>query len=167
MGAYSTLQGAQVFEAVGSPMKLWCCFSGTTVSKVLISESTVTLNVSTIRPTPSAAAMAIVRAMVQIHYRDGAGALNTPAAAMVNLQVAALVRPTKNFPITRTREQKVTLRGQLKFKFDPSSAVPLDGVEPVIVNDSRREPCLGFDQSGAHENSCGCNEQHWRTLEHR
>lgn len=33
--------------------------------------------------------------------------------------------------ITNEQNMKVTLRGQLKFKFDPSRSVPLDQVEPV------------------------------------
>ena len=33
--------------------------------------------------------------------------------------------------LTNEQNMKVTLRGQLKFKFDPSRSVPLDEVEPV------------------------------------
>jgi glutamate synthase (NADPH/NADH) len=76
-----------------------------------------------------------VRSDGQFHYRDGAEAhLNTPAA-MVNLQVAARTNSREAYKEfsrhTNEQNKKVTLRGQLKFKFDPSSAVPLDEVEPV------------------------------------
>ena len=33
--------------------------------------------------------------------------------------------------LTNEQNKKVTLRGQLKFKFDPSRAVPLEEVEPA------------------------------------
>ncbi len=60
--------------------------------------------------------------------------LNTPAD-MVNLQIAARTNSRdayKEFArLTNEQNKKVTLRGQLKFKFDPSRAIPLEEVEPA------------------------------------
>jgi len=60
--------------------------------------------------------------------------LNTPQG-MVNLQVAARTNSRDAFKeftrITNEQNKKVTLRGQLKFKFNPSRAIPVEEVEPV------------------------------------
>ena len=54
---------------------------------------------------------------------------------MVNLQVAARTNSRdayKEFAkITNDQNKKVTLRGQLKFKYDPSRSISIDEVEPV------------------------------------
>ena len=71
----------------------------------------------------------------QFHYRDGKEAhMNTPEA-MVNLQIAGRTNSREAYKAfakaTNAQTQKVALRGQLKFKIDPSKKVPLDEVEPV------------------------------------
>ena len=139
----STLQsykGAQVFEAVGLADEIVDrCFTGTTTRiqgtgfealyRDLARFHESAYPDSKIDDTP------LVQSDGQLHYRDGEEAhLNTPQG-MVNLQVAARTNSRdayKEFSrITNEQNKAVTLRGQLKFKFDPSRAIPLDEVEPV------------------------------------
>jgi glutamate synthase (NADPH/NADH) len=139
----STLQsykGAQVFEAVGLADEVVDrCFSGTTTRIQGADFEALYRDLERFHDSAYPAHATdngdLVRSDGQFHYRDGAEAhLNTPAA-MVNLQVAARTNSREAYKEfsrhTNEQNKKVTLRGQLKFKFDPSSAVPLDEVEPV------------------------------------
>ena len=70
-----------------------------------------------------------------LHHRDGGEAhLNSPTG-VVNLQLAARSNSREAYKefarVTNEQNKKVTLRGQLKFKYDPKKAIPLDDVEPV------------------------------------
>uniref|UniRef100_A0A7S3Q8S9 glutamate synthase (ferredoxin) n=1 Tax=Chaetoceros debilis TaxID=122233 RepID=A0A7S3Q8S9_9STRA len=139
----STLQsykGAQVFEAIGLADEIVDrCFTGTTTRiqgtgfealyRDLMRFYKEAYPDSTKNETP------LVRNDGQIHYRTGEEAhLNTPQG-MVNLQVAARTNSRDAFKeftrITNEQNKKVTLRGQLKFKFNPSRAIPVEEVEPV------------------------------------
>merc|ERR1719253_1623857 len=71
----------------------------------------------------------------ELHYRDGGEAhLNSPTG-IVNLQLAARSNSREAYKefarVTNEQNKKVTLRGQLKFKYNPKNAIPLDQVEPV------------------------------------
>lgn len=139
----STLQGykgAQVFEAVGLADEIVDrCFTGTTTRiqgtdfEALYRD--LELFHESAYPLSGSDQADLVRSDGQFHYRDGGEAhLNTPAG-MVNLQVAARTNSREAYKefarITNEQNKKVTLRGQLKFKFDPKKAVPLEEVEPV------------------------------------
>lgn len=139
----STLQsykGAQVFEAVGLADEVVDrCFTGTTTriqgtDFEALYRDLERFHESAFPATPTDLDD-LVRSDGQFHYRDGGEShLNTPAN-MVNLQLAARTNSRdayKEFArLTNEQNKKVTLRGQLKFKFDPSKAIPLDEVEPV------------------------------------
>lgn len=146
----STLQsykGAQVFEAVGLADEIVDrCFTGTTTRiqgtgfEALYRdlERFYEAGYPDIHPTDNTTTRSIpplVQNFGEFHFRDGGEEhLNTPLG-MVNLQVAARTNSREAYrefaKDTNEQNKKVTLRGQLKFKFDPSRAVPLEEVEPV------------------------------------
>ncbi len=139
----STLQsykGAQVFEAVGLADEVVDrCFTGTTTRIQGTGFEALYRDLErlheTAYPEGTSDHPPLVRNDGQFHYRDGEEAhLNTPQG-MVNLQVAARTNSREAYKefarITNEQNKRVTLRGQLKFKFDPSRAIPLDEVEPV------------------------------------
>ena len=139
----STLQsykGAQVFEAVGLAEEVVDrCFTGTTTRIQGSDFEALYRDLERFHesayPATAADFDGLVRSDGQFHYRDGGEAhLNTPAG-MVNLQIAARTNSREAYKefarLTNEQNKKVTLRGQLKFKFDPSRSVPLDEVEPV------------------------------------
>jgi len=139
----STLQsykGAQVFEAVGLADEVVDrCFTGTTTriqgtDFEALYRDLERFHESAFPATPSDLDD-LVRSDGQFHYRDGGEAhLNTPGN-MVNLQIAARTNSREAYKefsrLTNEQNKKVTLRGQLKFKFDPSKSIPLEEVEPV------------------------------------
>ncbi len=100
----------------------------------------------------------MVRNDGQFHYRDGGEAhLNTPIG-MVNLQIAARTNSREAYKefarATNKQNKKVTLRGQLKFKFDPSKAIPLEEVEPaqnIVKRFATGAMSLGSISQEAHE----------------
>ena len=139
----STLQsykGAQVFEAVGLADEVVDrCFTGTTTRIQGTDFEAIYRDLERFHedayPLHDPEDALLVRSDGQFHYRDGGEAhLNTPAG-MVNLQMAARTNSRdayKEFArVTNESNKAVTLRGQLKFKFDPSKAIPIDEVEPV------------------------------------
>jgi len=139
----STLQsykGAQVFEAVGLADEVVDrCFTGTTTPIQGTDFEAIYRDLERFHddayPINDNVNSVMVRSDGQFHYRHGGEAhLNTPGA-MVNLQIAGRTGSREAYKefsrITNEQNQKVTLRGQLKFKFDPSKAIPLDEVEPV------------------------------------
>lgn len=139
----STLQsykGAQIFEAVGLADEVVDrCFTGTTTRIQGTDFEAIYRDLEKFHedafPAHETEEHMLVRSDGQYHYRDGGEAhLNTPAG-MVNLQIAARTNSRESYKefsrITNEQNKKVTLRGQLKFKFDPSRAIPLDEVEPV------------------------------------
>eukprot|EP00529_Nitzschia_sp_RCC80_P006936 CAMPEP_0113489594 /NCGR_PEP_ID=MMETSP0014_2-20120614/26609_1 /TAXON_ID=2857 /ORGANISM="Nitzschia sp." /LENGTH=1622 /DNA_ID=CAMNT_0000383335 /DNA_START=70 /DNA_END=4934 /DNA_ORIENTATION=- /assembly_acc=CAM_ASM_000159 len=139
----STLQsykGAQVFEAVGLADEVVDkCFSGTTTRIQGTDFEAIYKDLERFHedafPAHTTEESILVRSDGQFHYRDGGEAhLNTPSA-MVNLQIAGRTNSREAYKefarITNEQNKKVTLRGQLKFKFDPSKAIPLEEVEPV------------------------------------
>lgn len=139
----STLQsykGAQVFEAVGLAEEVVDrCFTGTTTRIQGTDFEALYRDLERFHedafPRHETSDNILVRSDGQFHWRDGGEAhLNTPGG-MVNLQVAARTNSRdayKEFSrITNEQNAKVTLRGQLKFKFDPAKAIPLEEVEPV------------------------------------
>ncbi len=139
----STLQsykGAQVFEAVGLADEIVDrCFTGTTTRIQGSDFEALYRDLERFHeaayPVQTSAITPLVRSDGQLHYRDGGEAhLNTPSG-MVNLQIAARTNSREAYKefarLTNEQNKKVTLRGQLKFKFDPSGAVPLEEVEPV------------------------------------
>jgi glutamate synthase (NADH) len=139
----STLQsykGAQVFEAVGLADEIVDrCFTGTTTRIQGTGFEALYRDLERYHeeayPSVLTDLSGLVRSDGQLHYRDGGEAhLNTPAG-MVNLQVAARTNSREAFKefsrLTNEQNKKVTLRGQLKFKFDPAKSVPLEEVEPV------------------------------------
>jgi glutamate synthase (NADH) len=141
----STLQSykaAQIFEAVGLADEVVDrCFTGTTTRIQGTDFEAIYRDLERFHeaayPPHDGEGQLLVRSDGQFHYRDGGEAhLNTPAG-MVNLQIAARTNSKDAFKeftrITNEQNKKVTLRGQLKFKFDPSKAVPLDEVEPASV----------------------------------
>ncbi|KAL7521141.1 hypothetical protein ACHAWX_005844 [Stephanocyclus meneghinianus] len=101
---------------------------------------------------------AVAKGLLKLHYRDGGEAhLNTPAG-MANLQVAARTNSREAYKefarLTNEQNMKVTLRGQLKFKFDPSRSVPLDEVEPakeIVKRFATGAMSLGSISREAHE----------------
>ena len=139
----STLQsykGAQVFEAVGLAEEVvGKCFTGTTTRIQGTDFEGLYRDLERFHdsafPSSSFEFEDLVRSDGQLHYRDGGEAhLNTPSN-MVNLQIAARTNSREAYKefsrITNEQNKKVTLRGQLKFKFDPAKSIPLDEVEPV------------------------------------
>jgi glutamate synthase (NADH) len=139
----STLQsykGAQVFEAVGLADEIVDrCFTGTTTRIQGTDFEALYRDLERFHesafPEHPTDLDDLVCSDGQFHYRDGGEAhLNTPAG-MVNLQIAARTNSREAYKefsrLTNQQNKKVTLRGQLKFKFDPSRAIPIEEVEPV------------------------------------
>jgi glutamate synthase domain-containing protein 2/glutamate synthase domain-containing protein 3 len=139
----STLQsykGAQVFEAVGLADEVVDrCFTGTTTRIQGTDFEALYRDLERFHesgyPNTASDLDDLVRSDGQFHYRDGGEAhLNTPAN-MVNLQIAARTNSREAYKefsrLTNEQNKKVTLRGQLKFKFDPSKSIPLEDVESV------------------------------------
>ena len=100
----------------------------------------------------------LVQSDGQFHYRDGGEAhLNTPAG-MVNLQIAGRTNSREAYKefarLTNEQNKKVTLRGQLKFKLDPTRSVPLEEVEPasaIVKRFASGAMSLGSISREAHE----------------
>lgn len=139
----STLQsykGAQVFEAVGLADEVVDkCFTGTTTRIQGSGFEAIYRDLKRFHesayPAKSGDSVPLLNNDGQLHYRTGEEAhLNTPQG-MVNLQIAARTNSREAFKeftrLTNEQNKKVTLRGQLKFKFDPSRAIHIDEVEPV------------------------------------
>ena len=139
----STLQsykGAQVFEAVGLADEIVDrCFTGTTTRIQGTGFEALYRDLARFHesafPDSTSDESPLVQNDGQLHYRDGEEAhLNTPQG-MVNLQVAARTNSREAYKefarITNEQNKAVTLRGQLKFKFDSTRAIPLDEVEAV------------------------------------
>jgi len=140
----STLQSykaAQVFEAVGLADEVVDrCFTGTTTRIQGTDFEALYRDMEKFHEAAypiheSFDTHMLVQSDGQFHFRDGGEAhLNTPGT-MVNLQIAARTNSRDSFKefsrLTNEQNKKVTLRGQLKFKYDPSRAIPLDEVEPV------------------------------------
>ena len=139
----STLQsykGAQVFEAVGLADEVVDrCFTGTTTRIQGADFEAIYRDLERFHadafPEHATEDHILVRSDGQFHYRDGGEAhLNTPDG-MANLQIAARTNSREAYKefsrLTNEQNKAVTLRGQLKFKFDPSKAIPLEEVEPV------------------------------------
>jgi glutamate synthase (NADPH/NADH) len=162
----STLQsykGAQVFEAVGLADEVVDrCFTGTTTriqgtDFEAIYRDLERYHESAFPATPSDLDD-LVRSDGQFHYRDGGEAhLNTPGG-MVNLQIAARTNSREAYKefarLTNDQNKKVTLRGQLKFKFDPARSIPLDEVEPaseIVKRFATGAMSLGSISQEAHE----------------
>jgi glutamate synthase domain-containing protein 2 len=162
----STLQsykGAQIFEAVGLADEVVDrCFTGTTTRIQGTDFEAIYRDLEKFHeaafPAHESEEHMLVQSDGQFHYRDGGEAhLNTPAG-MVNLQIAARTNSRdayKEFSrITNEQNKKVTLRGQLKFKFDPSRAIPLDEVEPaseIVKRFATGAMSLGSISQEAHE----------------
>lgn len=162
----STLQsykGAQVFEAVGLADEVVDrCFSGTTTriqgtDFEALYRDLERFHESAYPPIPSDLDD-LVRSDGQFHYRDGGEAhLNTPAG-MVNLQIAGRTNSREAYKefarLTNEQNKKVTLRGQLKFKFDPTKAIPIEEVEPtseIVKRFASGAMSLGSISREAHE----------------
>lgn len=139
----STLQsykGAQVFEAVGLADEIVDrCFTGTTTRiqgtdfEALFRD--IERNHQAGYPNTTSDTTPLVQNHGELHYRDGGEAhLNSPTG-IVNLQLAARSNSREAYKefarVTNEQNKKVTLRGQLKFKYNPKNAIPLDQVEPV------------------------------------
>jgi hypothetical protein len=139
----STLQsykGAQVFEAVGLADEIVDrCFTGTTTRIQGTGFEALYRDLKRFHeaafPDTTNDTSPLVQNDGQLNYRTGEEAhLNTPQG-MVNLQLAARTNSREAYKefarITNEQNKKVTLRGQLKFKFDPSRSISIDEVEPV------------------------------------
>ena len=162
----STLQsykGAQVFEAVGLADEVVDrCFTGTTTRIQGTDFEAIYRDLERFHedafPLQTSETSVLVRSDGQFHYRDGGEAhLNTPGA-MVNLQIAGRTNSREAYKefsrITNEQNKKVTLRGQLKFKFDPSKAISLDDVEPraeIVKRFATGAMSLGSISQEAHE----------------
>lgn len=162
----STLQsykGAQVFEAVGLADEVVDrCFTGTTTRIQGTDFEGIYRDLERFHedafPKHSQEDHIMVRSDGQFHYRDGGEAhLNTPAN-MAALQIAARTNSREAYKefsrITNEQNKKVTLRGQLKFKFDPSKAIPLEEVEPaseIVKRFATGAMSLGSISREAHE----------------
>lgn len=157
----STLQsykGAQVFEAVGLADEIVDrCFTGTTTRIQGTGFEALYRDMERFHETAYDAS-SLVQSDGQFHYRDGGEAhLNTPAG-MVNLQIAGRTNSREAYKefarLTNEQNKKVTLRGQLKFKFDPARAVPLEEVEPasaIVKRFASGAMSLGSISREAHE----------------
>jgi len=163
----STLQsykGAQVFEAVGLAEEVVDrCFTGTTTriqgtDFEALYRDLERFHMDAFPRHSQVEDQILVRSDGQFHWRDGGEAhLNTPGG-MANLQVAARTNSRdayKEFSrLTNEMNQKVTLRGQLKFKFDPAKAIPLEEVEPaseIVKRFATGAMSLGSISQEAHE----------------
>lgn len=162
----STLQsykGAQVFEAVGLADEVVDrCFTGTTTRIQGTDFEALYRDVERFHesafPKHDKNDVPLVRNDGQFHYRDGGEAhLNTPVG-LVNVQLAARTNSReayKKFSAeTNEQNKKVTLRGQLRFKFDPSKSIPLDEVEPtseIVKRFATGAMSLGSISQEAHE----------------
>lgn len=162
----STLQsykGAQVFEAVGLAEEVvGKCFTGTTTRIQGTDFEALYRDLERFHdsayPASSFEYDDLVRSDGQLHYRDGGEAhLNTPSN-MVNLQIAARTNSREAYKefarITNEQNKKVTLRGQLKFNFDPANSIPLDEVEPaseIVKRFATGAMSLGSISQEAHE----------------
>jgi glutamate synthase (NADPH/NADH) len=157
----STLQsykGAQVFEAVGLADEIVDrCFTGTTTRIQGTGFEALYRDMERFHESDNGKT-AILQSDGQLHYRDdGEAHLNTPGG-MVNLQLAGRTNSRESYKefarLTNEQNKKVTLRGQLKFKFDPSRAVPLDEVEPsseIVKRFATGAMSLGSISREAHE----------------
>ena len=163
----STLQsykGAQVFEAVGLAEEVVDrCFTGTTTRIQGTDFEALYMDLERFHDNafPSSKDSGnshLVQSDGQLHYRDGGEAhLNTPAG-MVNMQLAARTNSREAYKefarLTNEQNKKVTLRGRLKFKFDPKKAIPLDQVEPaseIVKRFATGAMSLGSISQEAHE----------------
>ena len=162
----STLQsykGAQVFEAVGLADEIVDrCFTGTTTRIQGTGFEALYMDLERYHrmgfPQTHSDIIPLVQSDGQFHYRDGQEAhLNTPQG-MVNLQVAARTNSREAFKefsrITNEQNRAVTLRGQLKFKFDPSRSIPIEEVEPasaIVKRFNTGAMSLGSISQEAHE----------------
>jgi glutamate synthase domain-containing protein 2 len=162
----STLQsykGAQVFEAVGLAEEVVDrCFTGTTTRIQGSDFEAIYRDVERFHeeafPVQATDLDELVRSDGQLHYRNnGEAHLNTPAA-IANLQIAGRINSRdayKEFArITNEQNKKVTLRGQLKFKFDPKKSIPLEEVEPaseIVKRFATGAMSLGSISQEAHE----------------
>lgn len=158
----STLQsykGAQVFEAVGlSEEVVDRCFTGTTTRIQGTDFEGLYRDLEKFHESAYGDISGLVRSDGQLHYRDGGeDHLNSPGG-MVNLQLAARNNSREAYKeysrITNEQNKKVTLRGQLKFKFDPSKAIPLSEVEPaseIVKRFATGAMSLGSISQEAHE----------------
>ncbi|CAM9236116.1 unnamed protein product [Phaeothamnion confervicola] len=136
----STLQsykGAQVFEAVGLADEIVDrCFTGTTSR--LKGTDFGSLYMDIVRFHEKAYPrhsneVPLLDNLGQFHLRDGGEAhLNNPET-MVYLQMASRTNSREAYKMysdaVTKANQKVTLRGLLKFKDDPAEAIPLEEVE--------------------------------------
>lgn len=162
----STLQsykGAQVFEAVGLADEVVDrCFTGTTTRIQGTDFEGLYRDLERFHddafPKHAQEDQIMVRSDGQFHYRDGGEAhLNTPSN-MASLQIAARTNSREAYKefarITNEQNKKVTLRGQLKFKFDPTRAIPLEEVEPaseIVKRFATGAMSLGSISQEAHE----------------
>jgi glutamate synthase domain-containing protein 2 len=162
----STLQsykGAQVFEAVGLAEEVVDrCFTGTTTRIQGSDFEAIYRDVERFHeeafPVQATDLDELVRSDGQLHYRNnGEAHLNTPAA-IANLQIAGRTNSRdayKEFArVTNEQNKKVTLRGQLKFKFDPKKSIPLEEVEPaseIVKRFATGAMSLGSISQEAHE----------------
>jgi len=141
----STLQsykGAQVFEAVGLADEIVeRCFTGTTTRIQGTDFEALYRDIERFhegafpKSSGNIEQSMLVQSDGQFHYRnDGEAHLNTPSS-MVNLQIASRTNSREAYKefarVTNEQNKKVTLRGQLKFKYDPSKSIPLEDVQPV------------------------------------
>jgi len=162
----STLQsykGAQVFEAVGlSDEIVGRCFTGTTTRIQGTDFAALYRDIERFHeaayPPQPADVPILIQNDGQMHYRDGGEAhLNTPGG-MVNLQLAARTNSREAYKefsrLTNEQNKKVSLRGQLKFKFDPARAIPLEEVEStseIVKRFATGAMSLGSISREAHE----------------
>ena len=163
----STLQsykGAQVFEAVGLADEIVDrCFTGTTTriqgtDFVALYRDLERFHEAGYPVHVASDDEPLVQSYGQFHYRDGGEAhLNTPAG-MVNLQLAARTNSRDAYRefARHTNEQNkhVTLRGQLKFRLDPTRSIPLEEVEPaseIVKRFNTGAMSLGSISREAHE----------------
>jgi len=162
----STLQsykGAQVFEAVGLADEIVDrCFTGTTTRIQGTDFEALFRDIERFHqagyPHTTSETTPLVQNHGELHYRDGGEAhLNSPTG-IVNLQLAARSNSREAYKefarVTNEQNKKVTLRGQLKFKYDPKKAIPLDDVEPaseIVKRFATGAMSLGSISQEAHE----------------
>eukprot|EP00586_Coscinodiscus_wailesii_P002117 CAMPEP_0172483462 /NCGR_PEP_ID=MMETSP1066-20121228/10479_1 /TAXON_ID=671091 /ORGANISM="Coscinodiscus wailesii, Strain CCMP2513" /LENGTH=1606 /DNA_ID=CAMNT_0013247359 /DNA_START=221 /DNA_END=5041 /DNA_ORIENTATION=- len=162
----STLQsykGAQVFEAIGLADEIVDrCFTGTTTRIQGTDFEALHRDLKRFHeegyPTSAYEATPLVQNNGELHYRDGGEAhLNHPLG-ITNLQVAARTNSREAYKefakAVNEQNKKVTLRGQLKFKYDPSKSIPLDDVEPakeIVKRFATGAMSLGSISREAHE----------------